>query len=100
MPVNNQWGKQMPYTFHADAAHGWIEVPLDDIFAIGLTCEEFSQYSYREADTLYLEEDRDAEIFLVAYKKVKGESPKIIHLPENNVQDSHIRNMEPVWYNE
>ena len=84
----------MSYTFHADAAHGWIEVPLDDIYTIGLSLENFSPYSYREADTLYLEEDRDAEIFLVAYKKVKGESPEVIEGPY--VQDSHIREMERV----
>jgi|TARA_E500000305_G_C3866590_1_gene163131 hypothetical protein len=88
----------MSYKFHADAAHGWLEVPLDDVYTIGLSLENFSPYSYREADTLYLEEDRDASIFMNAYKAMKGELPEVIG--GQNVQESPIREMEPVWYNE
>ena len=84
----------MSYKFHSDAAHGWLEVPLGDCEALGLKPSNFSRHSYREADTLYLEEDCDLSVFMNAYKTVKGESPEVIEGPY--VQDSPIREMERV----
>ena len=84
----------MPYTFHADAAHGWLEVSLGDCEALGLKPLDFSRYSYRQKDTLYLEEDCDASVFMNAYKAINGELPEVIEGPY--VQDSPIREMERV----
>ena len=84
----------MSYKFHADAGHGWLEVPLGDCEALGLKPSDFSRYSYRESDTLYLEEDRDLSVFLNAHKAINGELPEVIEGPY--VQDSPIREMERV----
>ena len=60
-------------TFHADPAHGWLEVPREDIDALGIA-DQISAYSYAMAAThkragmVYLEEDCDASLFLDAAK--------------------------------
>ena len=86
----------MSYKFHADAAHGWLEVPLGDCEALGLKPSNFSRYSYRLGDTLYLEEDRDLSVFMNAHKAVNGEGPKIIEGPYVQGRNSPIREMERV----
>lgn len=79
------------YTFHCDSGHGWLEVPLSDLMNMGLRTSDFSRYSYahvnaRYAPTMYLEEDVDMAVFMLAAKRngievelreayVDGESP-------------------------
>jgi hypothetical protein len=46
------------------------------LFALGLTPSDFSSYSYRNNDDLYLEEDADATKFIVAYRQATGNDPK------------------------
>jgi hypothetical protein len=53
------------YTFIADAGHGWISVPLEDIERLGLT-DKITPYSYMTDKRAYLEEDCDAGVFLEA----------------------------------
>ena len=60
------------FNFFADAGHGWLAVRVEDIEAIGLTAQEFSPYSYRSGDTLYLEEDCDAGVFIQKWEAVIG----------------------------
>lgn len=52
-------------THHDDPGHGWLEVPRAHIAALGLT-NLISRYSYVHGDTVYLEEDCDALLFLHA----------------------------------
>jgi hypothetical protein len=53
------------YKFIADGGHGWISVPLEDIRRLGIT-DQISRYSYMTHKRVYLEEDRDAGLFLEA----------------------------------
>jgi hypothetical protein len=53
----------MILNFHSDAGHGWLEVPMDDLKAYGIE-DEISQYSYIKNGVAYLEEDRDAGMYL------------------------------------
>jgi len=92
-------GLSMSYIFYADAGHGWLEVPLEDCKAIGLNLTDFTQYSYREAGTLYLEEDCDQARFVNAYKAVNGAMPEISYFEDvgkRYMQDSPIRKMERI----
>ena len=52
-------------TFHADPSHGWLEVPVLDIMALGIIP---SQYSHIKGDRVYLEEDCDATAYLESAK--------------------------------
>ena len=65
--------KTQKLTFHCDPSHGWLEVPREDIDALGIA-DQISAYSYAMAAThkragmVYLEEDCDASLFLDAAK--------------------------------
>ena len=63
------------FTFHVDPGHGWLEVTIDDLKAVGLLPLDFTSYSYRSWDgkTLYLEEHEDASRFAVAWKAMHGD---------------------------
>lgn len=64
------------YTFHSDAGHGWLEVDLRDLVALGLKQTDFSRYSYKKGTRLFLEEDCDAAKFDRAYVAKHGEKLK------------------------
>ena len=57
------------FDFISDPGHGWLKVNTRDLFALGLTPADFSSYSYRRGDDLYLEEDCDASLFIVRYRE-------------------------------
>ena len=52
-------------TFHADPAHGWLEVTRADLEALNIV-EKISRYSYQKANRVFLEEDCDAPHYLRA----------------------------------
>jgi hypothetical protein len=56
------------FTFYADPAHAWLKVSLRDLLIAGLSPVNFSRYSYRTDDAIYLEEDCDAPKFINAWK--------------------------------
>jgi len=60
------------FTFHTDPSHGWLEVPVVDLIAIGFAPSDFSAYSYRQGDVVYLEEDCDAPVFIHSYEAKVG----------------------------
>ena len=65
---------QKTYKIHNDSGHGWLEVPLADVMLVGLTPDSFSRYSRVHVTDLYipmmyLEEDLDLPIFLLAAKR-------------------------------
>lgn len=60
------------YTFHDDAGHGWLEVPLDEVRDLGI---EVSSASYMDDKNAYLEEDLDMQNFIKAYKEKYGKAP-------------------------
>ena len=62
------------FTFHKDAGHGWLEVGSMDLNKLGLKESDFSSYSYKahaiSFPTYYLEEDRDAGVFIERFKNI------------------------------
>jgi hypothetical protein len=87
--------KTQKLTFHCDRGHGWLEVPREDIDALGLA-DQISAYSYAMASThkragmVYLEEDCDASLYLDA-AKAAGYTLQIVEKYTDT--DSPIRNM-------
>ena len=71
-----------------DPGHGWLVATIDDVNAIGLSIYEFSEYSFVEDGTLYLEEDADATLFVLAYEATTKREPglryqEVHHFPRN-----------------
>ena len=62
----------MRFTFYFDAGHGWLAVSETQAAMVGLTAGDFTAYSYREGDMLYLEEDCDALTFVRAWEAEHG----------------------------
>ncbi len=79
------------YTHHSDNAHGWLEVPVSDCLEIGLQPDDFSVFSYRDGDTLYLEEDCDMTKF-VSTCLVKTHALPVIGF--NRADNTTIRKMD------
>ena len=52
--------------FFEDPGHGWLEVPIAQVAALGIT-NKISAYSYRKGTMAYLEEDCDSATFIKAY---------------------------------
>lgn len=65
-PEDLQQGRR--YIFHCDANHGWLQVPLSDLVALGID-KDISPYSYLKGTDAFLEEDSDLSIFCRAYEK-------------------------------
>lgn len=66
--------------FHADPAHGWLEVNRADLEALNIA-HKISRCSYQKADRVFLEEDSDAAHYLRAAGGRDGISP-----PPKNIQ--------------
>lgn len=52
-------------TFLFDPGHGWLQVPLTDIVALGLE-DQITPYSFVKGQYAYLEEDCDCPRYLSA----------------------------------
>jgi hypothetical protein len=59
------------YNYHQDPSHGWLAVKRAELIRLGLL-SKVSRFSYQRGDTVYLEEDNDATIFLQE-KQRRGE---------------------------
>lgn len=80
---------RVEFKFISDPGHGWLEVDISDIHAVGLTSASFSRFSYRKHDTCYLEEDCDASRFIDAYQAKFNHSP---HITNKHQENTPIRN--------
>jgi hypothetical protein len=71
------------FTYYTDPAHGWVCVTLDDLRSIGLKPADFTLYSYRNGNELYLEEDKDAMKFIYHWNEKYKEPPLFYeqHIP-------------------
>ena len=56
------------YTYHQDPGHGWLEVPLQELLALGIQ-QQITSHSHMQVGKAYLEEDCDMPVFLGALKK-------------------------------
>jgi hypothetical protein len=81
--------KNKTYKFYSDAGHGWLAVKRSEIYTLGIA-EQVSRYSYQKGQTVYLEEDCDATLFIESYNKIYGINPNI--MCKSNVERSEIRN--------
>ena len=79
----------MRFTLYYDAGHGWLAVTEAEAAQIGLTEGDFSHYSYKFGDTLYLEEDLDAGVFIRTWEAHRG--PIVLHAVDHG-DYSPIRN--------
>lgn len=78
------------FTMHTDNGHGWLRVTVTEITLLRFYVNDFSRYSYRKLDDLYLEEDCDAGRFLTAYQRMYNMMPVILN--EHFDGNSPIRN--------
>ena len=75
------------FKFYSDPGHGWLAVKIADVIAVNLNVKDFSQFSYIRGQTLYLEEDCDATMFIEQYKFHNGgQRPNYI---EKHTDDRH-----------
>lgn len=81
------------FTFFTDPGHGWLAVSYSDVLAAGLDLINFSRYSYAKGQTLFLEEDLDAGVFLKAWTNV-GLKYKLTEINDN--RESFVRNLNRI----
>ena len=81
------------YIFHADPGHGWLEVKRFELIRLDIL-DKISPYSYQKGDTVYLEEDCDAGVFLKA-KKLAGEEFKVKEEYKENTPIRNYRHFQP-----
>jgi len=62
------------YVFHEDAGHGWLAVKRKELLELNII-KEVSVCSFEKGDTVYLEEDCDAALFIRAME-AKGSKIK------------------------
>lgn len=63
--------KNKIYVFHTDPGHGWLAVKKRELTELQIM-GEISPYSYMKGDTVYLEEDCDAAVFMRRYEQIFG----------------------------
>ena len=80
------------YIFHSDPGHAWLAVKKAELKRLKIDFM-ISSFSYMNGETAYLEEDRDAEVFLNA-KKAKGE---MVNIKDSYREHTPIRNYENYW---
>ncbi len=64
------------YIFYTDPGHGWLAVKRAELEKLGIL-DKISHFSYQRGGTVYLEEDCDANVFLMAHLKTSGTMPKM-----------------------
>jgi len=84
------------YDFYIDPRHGWIKVKKEELKELGVE-NKITDYSYERGEFVYLEEDRDASIFIDALEGKSGENfEENKHLRQHIVdKDSKIRGYSP-----
>ena len=51
------------FVLHEDSGHGWLEVPYKALVTLGIE-SKISEWSYQDGEKVYLEEGRDAMLFI------------------------------------
>lgn len=64
-------------TFIYDPSHGWLEVPMKDVNALGIRAD-ISCHSFISGDNAYLEEDGDAGVYFQAVERAGVPPPEIV----------------------
>lgn len=67
---------QMTFEFKSDPGHGWVVLRPTDLKKLGLSVDDFTEFSYvRKNGTVYAEEDCDGAIVMAAHHKKFGTWP-------------------------
>ena len=74
------------YAVYNDPGHGWMAVKRQELEELGIL-NQISSYSYQRGQTVYLEEDCDASLFIQT-KKARGE--------ELQIKDQHTDHNSPI----
>jgi len=78
-------------TWVSDPAHGWLAVDMPSLEALGLTPRDFSEFSFRDANGVYAEEDCDAAVVIRAAKEKNIE---LMYREKEYLNDAPCRYME------
>jgi len=78
--------------YHQDPGHGWLAVPHDVLADFGQSHDDYSGYSYRDAENVYLEEDGDMSAFMNLWRDRHGIFPAMRESHTN--QQSWIRRLD------
>ena len=65
------------FLFISDPGHGWLVCDVDAVNEVGLSMFEFSSYSFGQNGALFLEEDCDATLFVLAFEAHHGRKPTL-----------------------
>ena len=76
--------------FYFDSGHGWLEVTYEELIDLGIT-KRITNWSYRDGEKVYLEEDIDVGTYIDAVKEQRG---LVVTVKNLNVADNHLRNPE------
>ena len=66
------------FHFYHDPGHGWLRVPRWFIDVLEID-KQISGYSFTRGRWVYLEEDRDAQLFATAWEAYRGAPPVVVH---------------------
>lgn len=75
------------YYFHSDPGHAWLAVKRKELVRLKIL-NQISGFSYQKGDTVYLEEDCDAGVFMNAKRDAKEE----VTFKETYQENTPIRN--------
>jgi hypothetical protein len=81
--------KEKTYVFHTDPGHGWLAVKRKELIALGII-DKISHCSYQKGDTVYLEEDCDASLFMEKMTTIN----KPVKIKESFREYTPIRNYQ------
>ncbi len=81
---------ELEIDFYEDPAHGWLAIPLKFLKPLGVD-KKISEYSYKDKQFVYLEEDADASIILDIFKTNGVPYSIKEHVTDN---DSFVRSLE------
>ena len=77
------------YRYISDPGHGWLEVGVDELIALGIG-DKISSFSYQKGSKAYLEEDCDMSLFINEMRKYG----KPVELEDVYEDSTEIRNMD------
>lgn len=82
--------REITCTWFSDPAHAWLRVNKQTLEDFELTPQHFSRHSYIDGVDLYLEEDRDAVIFIRAV----GDKAELIFKERECNDEFNVRAMQ------
>lgn len=92
--ITTKYVESRVFKFYSDAGHGWLAVKLKDLYVLGIDKTQFTAYSYKRGQTVYLEEDCDATKFLKLWEHLTGRKPKYV---EKYTERSPIRYYDGIF---